>query len=88
MGDLPLLQNEAAAVVVEHASRVLMRLSGNMGSALTNADGSPTPGLLSGQTLIRDPDGAVPASVMVTIQLTRDYGLHPKKIAWLMQVTC
>jgi hypothetical protein len=67
---LPPQQNEAAAVVVEHASRVLMRLSGNMGSALTNADGSPTPGLLSGQTMLHDPDGAVPASVMITIQLT------------------
>jgi hypothetical protein len=42
MDDLPLQQNESAAVVVENASRVLMRLSGNMGSALTNADGSPT----------------------------------------------
>jgi hypothetical protein len=43
---------------------------------------------MSGQTLIHDPDGAVPASVMMTTQLTTDYDLHPKKIAWLMQVSC
>jgi hypothetical protein len=88
MADLPLQQNEAAAVVVENANRVLLRLSGNMGSTLTNADGSPNPGLMAGQAApIRDPDGAVPGSVLVTIQLMSDFGLHPKKVAWLMQVS-
>jgi hypothetical protein len=78
---------EASAGVVENANRVLMRLSGNLGSTLTNADGSPSSALLSGgATAIHSPEGAVPAHVVMTVQLTKEYDLHPKKIAWMMQV--
>jgi hypothetical protein len=72
---------------VENVQRVLMRLSGNVSSALTNADGSPNPALLSGGvTAIRDAEVTLPANILLTVQLLEEYDLHPKKIAWLMQV--
>jgi hypothetical protein len=78
---------EATAAVVENANRVLMRLSGNLGSALTNADGTPSTAMLSGGvTTVHSSEGAVPAHVVTTVQLTKEFDLHPKKIAWLMQV--
>ncbi|WIA09982.1 hypothetical protein OEZ85_010194 [Tetradesmus obliquus] len=80
------MQVKAAAGVTESAQRVLMRLSGNFASALSNADGSANAALASGGvTAIHDEHGAIPADVVMTTQLLGEFDLHPKKIAWLMQ---
>lgn len=80
------MQAKAAAGVTESAQRVLMRLSGNFASALSNADGSANAALASGGvTAIHDEHGAIPADVVMTTQLLGEFDLHPKKIAWLMQ---